>query len=79
MVRTGQHSSNPESREHELSTAPYLAATMTQERFEDPEVIYMKRDAVPGSAEAHEAAADEDGGLDEGIPDFRGSATKVTC
>lgn len=52
---------------------------MPQERFEDPEVIYMKREAAPGSEEAAEAAADDSGGLDDGIEDYRGSTTKVRC
>ena len=39
----------------------------------------MKREAVPGSAEAAENPADDDGGVDDGIEDYRGSATKVSC
>ena len=38
----------------------------------------MKREAAPGSADAAEAAADDDGGVDDGIDDYRGSATKVS-
>ena len=58
---------------------PIIIAATPQERFSDPEVIYMKREAAPGSAEAAEAAADDDGGVDDGIEDYRGSATKVSC
>ena len=58
---------------------PSSSATMPQERFSDPEVIYMKREAAPSGAEAAQAATDDDGGVDDGIEDYRGSATKVSC
>ena len=38
----------------------------------------MKRDAVPGIAEAAVADTGDDGGIDDGIEDYRGSATKVS-
>lgn len=56
---------------------PFYQVSQPQERFEDPEVIYMKREAAPGSAEAAEAATEDDRGVDDGIDDYRGSATKV--
>ena len=49
-----------------------------QERFEDPEVVYVERaDAESGNGAAHADA--EHSGSDDGIAEHRGSATKVWC
>ena len=50
-----------------------------QERFEDPEVVYVERDLPANGAHAGADAKAEaaPSGLDDGVPDYKGSAAKV--
>ena len=50
-----------------------------QERFEDPEVVYIERDLPANGAHAGADAKAEaaPSGLDDGVPDYKGSAAKV--
>ena len=50
-----------------------------QERFEDPEVVYIERDLPANGAHAGAGAKGEaaPSGLDDGVPEYKGSAAKV--
>ena len=49
-----------------------------QERFEDPDVVYVERAAAEGTHGAAHAEA-EHSGSEDGIAEHRGSASKVRC
>ncbi len=60
---------------HACCTITLKLSIRSQERFENQEAVYVERSAPTAEACARPDAGQ--GGLDDGVPDFKGSATKV--